>query len=179
MSQVPRVRPDDWARVSGLYHEALAREPSEREAFLRQACPDDALRNEVRSLLENANWNGFDSLGVAIRSATVSDGGADAWIGRDVAGYRIDSVLGVGGMGVVYKATDTTLRRAVAIKFLPTNVGDVSARARFLREAQTASSLNHPHILTIHDAGEADGRQYLVSEFVDGGTLRDWARSEP
>ena len=75
-------------------------------------------------------------------------------------GLRVCSAL---GMALVDKATDTRLRRPVAIKFLPPAVGDASARARFLREAQTASSLNHPHILTVHDAGEIEGRQDLVN----------------
>jgi Tol biopolymer transport system component len=82
-------------------------------------------------------------------------------------------------MGTVYCATDTKLNRAVAIKFLSTDLADASARRRFQREAQLASSLNHPHILTVHDAGELDGRQYLVSELVDGGTLRDWVKASP
>ncbi len=77
-------------------------------------------------------------------------------------------------MGTVYRATDTKLNRAVAIKFVSTDLADASDRRRFQREAQLASSLNHPHILTVYDAGEQDGRQYLVSELVDGGTLRDW-----
>jgi Tol biopolymer transport system component/predicted Ser/Thr protein kinase len=81
-------------------------------------------------------------------------------------------------MGEVYRARDTRLNRIVAIKFLPTDLGDAVARRRFQQEAQTASSLNHPHIITVHEAGEWEGRQYLVTEFVDGGTLEEWARAE-
>jgi Tol biopolymer transport system component len=84
-------------------------------------------------------------------------------------------VLGRGGMGVVYRATDTKLHRPVAIKFLAAGVADEQARRRFRQEAETASSLNHPHIVTVHDVGEHDGQQYIVSELVDGGTLTDWA----
>src|SRR5437870_5048573 len=91
-----------------------------------------------------------------------------------VAHYRITSKLGEGGMGEVWRATDTKLNRAVAIKFLSNELADASTRRRFQREAQMASALNHPHILTVHDAGEFEGRQYLVTEFVDDGTLRDW-----
>ena len=80
-------------------------------------------------------------------------------------------------MGTVYRATDTKLNRAVAIKFVSDDLADASARRRFQREAQLASSLNHPHILTVYDAGELDGRLYLVSELVDGGTLRDWIKA--
>ena len=78
-------------------------------------------------------------------------------------------------MGQVFRALDTKLNRPVAVKFLPEDLADPAARRRFQREAQMASSLNHPHILTVHDVGEFEGRQYLVTEFVDGGTLRDWA----
>ena len=90
--------------------------------------------------------------------------------------YEVQAPLGAGGMGVVYRALDTKLNRPVAIKLLSDELADAAARRRFQREAQTASSLNHPHILTVHDAGEFEGRQYLVTEFVDGGTLKDWAR---
>ena len=80
-------------------------------------------------------------------------------------------------MGVVYRALDTKLNRPVAIKLLSDDLADAAARRRFQREAQTASSLNHPHIVTVYDVGEVDGRQYLVTEFVDGGTLKDWAQA--
>src|SRR5581483_6203427 len=82
-----------------------------------------------------------------------------------------------GGMGEVFQATDTRLNRSVAIKFLSKTVAD-SARRRFQQEARTASALNHPHILTVYEAGESGGSQYLVTEFIDGGTLRTWARAE-
>src|SRR4030095_16677498 len=95
-----------------------------------------------------------------------------------VGTYRLEFQLGEGGMGTVYRALDTRLNRPVAIKFLSAGLADASARRRFQREAQMASSLNHPHILTVHDAGEFQGRQFLVTEFVDGGTLKDWAHTE-
>ena len=99
--------------------------------------------------------------------------------GTTIGTYRLEQQLGEGGMGTVYRATDTKLNRPVAIKFVSTDLADASARRRFQREAQLASSLNHPHILTVYDAGELDGRQYLVSELVDGGTLRDWIKAGP
>src|SRR5262249_26179425 len=99
--------------------------------------------------------------------------------GIQLGPYRIETPIGEGGMGVVYRALDTKLNRPVAIKFLSENLADADARRRFQREAQMASSLNHPHILTVHDAGEFESRQYLVTEFVDGGTLSDWAKAEP
>ena len=80
--------------------------------------------------------------------------------GTAIGGYRLEHLLGEGGMGTVYRAQDTKLHRAVAIKFLSTDPAEASARRRFQREARLASSLNHPHILTVHDTGEFDGRQY-------------------
>jgi eukaryotic-like serine/threonine-protein kinase len=96
--------------------------------------------------------------------------------GLEIGSYKIESQVGEGGMGVVYKAFDTKLNRRVAVKLLSDKLADAAARRRFQREAQTASSLNHPHILTVYDAGELEGRQYLVTEYIDGGTLRDWSK---
>src|SRR5499427_2956051 len=97
--------------------------------------------------------------------------------GTAIGVYRVDGVLGQGGMGVVYRATDTKLHRPVAIKFLSATLGDPQARRRFQQEAETASSLNHPHIVTVHDVDEHDGSQYIVSELVEGGTLEDLLKS--
>ena len=80
-------------------------------------------------------------------------------------------------MGTVFRAFDTKLNRPVAVKFLSEILADATARRRFQREAQLASSLNHPHILTVYDAGDFEWQQYLVTEYIDGGTLRDWANS--
>jgi serine/threonine protein kinase len=95
----------------------------------------------------------------------------------EIGSYKIESQLGEGGMGVVYKALDTKLNRRVAVKLLSDKLADAAARRRFQREAQTASSLNHPHIVTVYDAGEFEGRQYLVTEYIDGGTLYEWTQS--
>src|SRR5262245_37003480 len=98
--------------------------------------------------------------------------------GAQIGPYLVEALIGEGGMGSVFRARDTRLNRPVALKFLSADLASESARRRFQQEAQMASALNHPHILTVHEAGEVDGRQYLVTEFIDGGTLRDWAARE-
>jgi len=164
--------PERWRQIEDLYSAAVAREPLERSTLLDQADPE--VRREVElllaqegSMLDHPAWKGVAETNVAQA------------IPRKLVGrYEIEGQLGEGGMGVVYRALDTKLNRPVAIKFLSNEFADAAARHRFQREAQTASSLNHPHILTVFDTGEFDGRQYLVTEFVDGGTLKTWVRSE-
>ena len=98
--------------------------------------------------------------------------------GSQIGPYEIVALLGSGGMGDVYRARNTRLNRHVAIKFLADAIADPLAISRFQQEALTASSLNHPHILTVFESGEIDGKNYLVAELVDGGTLKEWVNHE-
>ena len=171
------LTPERWRRIEEIYHAALARDASERRAFLNEACAVDAeLRGEVEALLaQSASAEGFlDRGAVAAATPIVSETAVGALSGRRIGVYLVLGPLGAGGMGEVYRARDTKLGRDVAIKILPAEFTSHPDRlARFEREARILAALNHPHIGGIHGLEDSDGVRALVLELVEGETLAD------
>jgi eukaryotic-like serine/threonine-protein kinase len=171
---------DRWRQVEELCHEALARAPEDRASFLAKACRGDAdLRREVESLLaHDSKAAGFMSGPPAFVASDVLEHADRTLVGRYLGSYEVRSLLGVGGMGEVYRAHDHTLAREVAIKVLSSAFSaDAPRRARLEREARLLASLNHPNICAIYGLADADGVRFLVLELVEGETLADRLQS--
>ena len=168
---------DRWAEVEAVCHAALACDAEERRAFLANACQgDEGLLREVESLLaQESSAEGFMSVPAAVLAGSAGlDQPERTLIGARFGSYTIRSLLGVGGMGEVYRAHDETLGREVAIKVLsPAFTAEPEGRARFEREARLLATLNHPHIGAIYGVEEADGVRALVLELVEGETLAE------
>jgi predicted ATPase len=161
------MNPERWQQVEQLYLVARQRDAQERSVFLDGACRGDSdLRRKVESLLggdASGSLDGpsFTASGVVSGVPGTLTGGS--WLGP----YQIETALGAGGMGQVYRGRDTRLSRPVAVKVL--SAGSVD---RFIQEARAASALNHPNIVTIYDVGDAGGVSYIVMELIEGQTLR-------
>ena len=177
------MTPERWQQVSRIYHDALARDSGERASFLHEACQDDeALRQEVESLLAQPasaeNFLGEPALAMA--PALMDDAAEPPLTGQTLGVYRILDLVGVGGMGEVYRARDTRLGRDVAVKVLPRlSSADPERLARFEREARLLASLNHPHIAAIYGVEESAGIHALVLELVEGPTLAERLQRGP
>jgi Tol biopolymer transport system component len=166
---------DRWQQVEKLCLEALELEESQRAGFLKDACAGDKeLRQEVESLLK------FDDRGdrfieqpaLELAAKMMAHEKPESLVGQQLGSYQILSLLGAGGMGVVYKGCDIRLNRSVAIKVLPKDkMSDPERKRRFIQEARAASALNHPNIITIHDIGSEGGIDFIVMEYVAGRTL--------
>jgi serine/threonine protein kinase/tetratricopeptide (TPR) repeat protein len=179
-----------WTHVGALVEAAQPLPPEARARFLDARCPDDAVRREVDALLAacDAADGLIDDLAGAALPLALRDAGDDlpavaarsvvgadplALEGRSVTRYAVETYLGGGGMGVVYRARDTRLGRPVALKFLPPHVWDsTEAARRFVREARAASRLDHPNIARVHEIDtSADGRRFIAMAYYDGETL--------
>ncbi len=172
------MTPERWQHIKTVFYGAMACPPAERDSFLDSACAgDDAVRREVSELIsahgESDEFLSAPAFELAARSLAGRKPEALA-PGQLISHYRIISSLGTGGMGEVYLAEDTRLRRRVALKLLPPSfTGDTDRVLRFAQEARAASALTHPNVCTIHEVGEGeDGRHYIVMEYVEGVTLR-------
>ncbi len=164
--------PERARKVEALLEAALEVEPARRATFLAENCAgDEAVRREVESLLLHDDRAGSFLQAPALQMIPDAP---RLKPGQHVSHYEIQEKLGEGGMGVVYKARDSRLKRFVALKVLPPEkVADHERRQRFVREARAASALNHPNIVTVYDIDQADGVDFIAMEYVEGKTLDD------
>ena len=180
-----------WEQIKELFHTALELNAAERAAFLVTACGDDAeLRREVELLLSaNHQASGFlDSPALQQAAQSLADDKQSTQqfvpaIGQEFSHYKILSRIGAGGMGEVYLARDARLKRRVALKLLPLKFTQDAVRLqRFIREAEAASALNHPNIITIYEIGVAETERglthFISTEYIEGATLREWQPEE-
>jgi serine/threonine protein kinase/Tol biopolymer transport system component len=170
------MKPERWRQVDQLFQTALEHSPEERAEFISEACgDDDSLRREVEALLAADGQAGsfIEAPAYAVGAPLIVGDDMQSLLGKSIGHYRIISLLGKGGMGEVYRARDVRLGRDVAIKVLPKIFShDAERLRRFEREAQAASALNHPNIITIHETGQFGDTHYIVTEYVEGETLR-------
>ncbi len=178
------MNPERWEEIKRIYDSALELEPRRREGFLKEACAgDDTLLEEVTTLLaQDGKSEGlFESPALdAIALALAEDAAHEQQvnlIGKTLSHYVIETKIGEGGMGEVFLASDLSLHRKVAMKFLPPEMQqDPAAHKRFLREARSAAALENPYICSIHEVGEFEGKEFIVMEYVDGRTLMEKLR---
>ncbi|MCI0485374.1 MAG: serine/threonine protein kinase [Blastocatellia bacterium] len=166
-----------WDRIEDLLQYTLDLVPDERAAFLEKACAGDTeLRREVESLLSNeAKARSFiESPALARWAGQMEEHPEASLIGRRIGHYSIESLIGAGGMGEVYKARDENLHRTIALKMLPAEfTSDAWRVRRFEQEARAASALNHPNIITIFEIIHDGGNHFIAAEYVEGETLRE------
>jgi eukaryotic-like serine/threonine-protein kinase len=170
------MKPERWRQINDLFQSAAERPPQERTAFLEEACHgDEGLRREVESLIacDERAENFIESPALEVALELLTNDRAGAMVGESIGHYRIDSLIGAGGMGEVYLARDERLGRKVALKLIPARLTpDETQLSRFKNEARTASALNHPNILTVYEIGAEGDLQFIATEFIEGMTLR-------
>src|SRR5947199_9491932 len=170
------MKAERWKQVNDLFQSAVERAPGERAAFLDETChSDEELRREVESLLSSHEraTNFIELPAFEVAPELVTNDIAGALVGKVIGHYRIESLIGVGGMGEVYLARDERLGRKAALKLLPDSLTtDQTQLSRFKNEARSASALNHPNILTVYEIGAEGNRQFIATEFIEGITVR-------
>jgi serine/threonine protein kinase len=170
------MTPERWQKVERIYQAALDHDPSARSAFLDQSCAGDVeLRREVVSLLEAHKPDDpfLESPAVEVAARALADEAPRLARGQRLGSYELIAPLGAGGMGEVWRALDPALNRQVAIKILPSQYShDPERLRRFEQEARAAGMLNHPNVLAIYTIGREEGSPYLVTELLEGATLR-------
>ncbi|MDQ3749356.1 MAG: protein kinase [Acidobacteriota bacterium] len=171
------MKHNEWQKVKKIFDGALKLAPDERGKFLDENCDEDkTLRRAVENLLTSVKDDSFMEQPAAneVASVIIKAGTKNLEAGKCFGHYEIVEQIGAGGMGEVYLAKDKTLDRRVAIKILNEQFRQHESNLqRFVREAKSASGLNHPNILVIHEIGFSDEANYIVSEFVEGKTLRE------
>src|SRR5437867_3688175 len=162
--------------IEEIFHAALDQEPDKVGAFLDTACGgDELLRRKVETLLASHQRAGsfIETSTVGIATRIIENGQADLLVGQTFGHYKISKRIGIGGMGEVYLATDVTAGRKAALKLLPIRfTGDAERLKRSPQEAHAVVALNHSNILRVYEIGEDRSIHYIISELIEGETLR-------
>jgi serine/threonine-protein kinase len=177
------MTPERWKLIDQLFHAALQREPGRRAAFVAESCAgDETLQKEIEDLLvsHDQSESFIETSAADVAAELLAEDKPGLAAGQAVGPYKVVNLLGEGGMGQVFLGTDTRLGRPVALKVLPRQFTiDPERVRRFEQEARAASALNHPNIVTIHEIGRFNGTRFIVTEFVEGQTLRQLMNEKP
>src|SRR5437899_1808509 len=170
------MTPARFQTIEEIFRAALDQAPGQIAQFLETACGgDELLRRKVEALLASRQRVGsfIETSAVGIATRIIENEQADLLVGRTFGHYKISKLIGTGGMGEVYLATDVTAGRKAALKLLPMRfTGDAERLKRFQQEARAVVALNHPNILTVYEIGEDHSTHYIASELIEGETLR-------